>query len=84
MPNPESALNEEAGKLLLEDYDAYASQAKLWTSIHANPKNQLKSASLPAVDADQTGAAPSAEAASIESSPKKQKPEAKKRSIRRL
>lgn len=37
-PNPESALNEEAGKLLLEDYDAYYQRAKLMTSIQAMPK----------------------------------------------
>jgi ubiquitin-conjugating enzyme E2 S len=37
-PNPESALNEEAGKLLLEDYDEYAKQARLMTQIHANKK----------------------------------------------
>ncbi|ORX67255.1 UBC-like protein [Linderina pennispora] len=30
-PNPESALNEEAGKLLLEHYDDYAKHAKLMT-----------------------------------------------------
>lgn len=40
VPNPESALNEEAGKLLLEDYDEYASRAKLYTEIHAKNKNQ--------------------------------------------
>jgi ubiquitin-conjugating enzyme E2 S len=34
-PNPESALNEEAGKQLLEDYDSFAKNAKLMTSIHA-------------------------------------------------
>jgi len=34
-PNPESALNEEAGKLLLEAYDEYAKHARLWTNIHA-------------------------------------------------
>lgn len=34
-PNPESALNEEAGKMLLEEYDNYAKRAKLFTSIHA-------------------------------------------------
>lgn len=34
-PNPESALNEEAGKLLLEAYDEYAKHARLWTTIHA-------------------------------------------------
>ena len=35
-PNPESALNEEAGKLLLEDYEEYSKQAKLMTQIHAS------------------------------------------------
>ncbi|KAJ1770408.1 ubiquitin-conjugating enzyme E2 S [Coemansia sp. RSA 986] len=37
-PNPESALNEEAGRLLLERYQDYARHAKLMTEIHANPK----------------------------------------------
>ncbi|KAL3155893.1 Ubiquitin-conjugating enzyme E2 S-C [Trebouxia sp. C0010 RCD-2024] len=36
-PFPESALNEEAGKLLLEDYEEYAKHAKLMASIHAQP-----------------------------------------------
>ncbi|KAJ3819443.1 ubiquitin-conjugating enzyme/RWD-like protein [Lentinula raphanica] len=39
-PNPESALDEEAGKLLLEDYQAYASRAKLITSVHATPRTK--------------------------------------------
>ncbi len=34
-PFPESALNEEAGRLLLENYDEYARHARLMTSIHA-------------------------------------------------
>ncbi|ORX56248.1 UBC-like protein [Hesseltinella vesiculosa] len=34
-PNPESALNEEAGKLLLEEYQSYAKRARLYTNIHA-------------------------------------------------
>ncbi|KAJ1655340.1 hypothetical protein IWQ61_004890 [Dispira simplex] len=34
-PNPESALNEEAGRLLLERYDDYAKHARLMTNIHA-------------------------------------------------
>jgi ubiquitin-conjugating enzyme E2 S len=38
-PNPESALNEEAGRLLLEEYEAFAKHAKLFTSIHAGPPN---------------------------------------------
>jgi len=39
-PNPESALDEEAGKLLLEDYDGYSSRAKLITSVHATPRTK--------------------------------------------
>ena len=35
VPNPESALNEEAGKLLLEAYEDYSSRAKMMTQIHA-------------------------------------------------
>ncbi|KAK2703707.1 hypothetical protein QYM36_017864 [Artemia franciscana] len=35
VPNAESALNEEAGKLLLEKYDDYFSRARLMTEIHA-------------------------------------------------
>ncbi|KAJ5358890.1 Ubiquitin-conjugating enzyme E2 [Penicillium cataractarum] len=34
-PNPDSALNATAGTLLREDYDEFAHQAKLRTSIHA-------------------------------------------------
>ncbi|KAH7279729.1 hypothetical protein KP509_37G033400 [Ceratopteris richardii] len=41
-PFPESALNEEAGKMLMEDYEGYAKHAKLMTSIHAS-KPKVKS-----------------------------------------
>lgn len=34
-PFPESALNEQAGKMLLEDYEEYARHARLYTGIHA-------------------------------------------------
>jgi ubiquitin-conjugating enzyme E2 S len=34
-PNAESALNEEAGKVLLGDFAAFTRQARLWTKIHA-------------------------------------------------
>lgn len=37
VPNPESALNEEAGKMLLEQYDNYSMRAKMYTEIHAKP-----------------------------------------------
>ncbi|KAJ2113932.1 ubiquitin-conjugating enzyme E2 S [Coemansia sp. RSA 922] len=39
-PNPESALNEEAGKLLLERYDDYATRARIMTGVHAKPKGE--------------------------------------------
>lgn len=35
VPNPESALNEEAGKMLLEHYEDYSQRAKMMTEIHA-------------------------------------------------
>lgn len=35
VPNPESALNEEAGKMLLEQYEDYCRRAKMMTEIHA-------------------------------------------------
>ncbi|XP_044732857.1 ubiquitin-conjugating enzyme E2 S isoform X2 [Chrysoperla carnea] len=35
VPNAESALNGEAGKLLLEHYDDYSQRAKMMTEIHA-------------------------------------------------
>ncbi|RSH87996.1 uncharacterized protein EHS24_000519 [Apiotrichum porosum] len=37
-PNPESALDEEAGKQLLADYEGYSKYARLLTGIHATPK----------------------------------------------
>ncbi|CAL0332788.1 unnamed protein product [Lupinus luteus] len=45
-PFPESALNEQAGKLLLEDYDEYARHARLYTGIHAKPKPKFKSRAI--------------------------------------
>lgn len=37
-PNPESALNEEAGRLLLDNYEDYCARAKLMTQVHAKAK----------------------------------------------
>lgn len=42
VPNPESALNEEAGKLLLEQYDDYCERARMITEIHARPPKLTK------------------------------------------
>ncbi|PWY89758.1 UBC-like protein [Aspergillus heteromorphus CBS 117.55] len=43
-PNPDSALNSAAGALLQENYDAFARQARLMTSIHAAVPPELASA----------------------------------------
>ncbi|CAM0908971.1 unnamed protein product [Alopecurus aequalis] len=46
-PFPESALNEQAGKLLLENYEDFARHARLYTSIHAlRPKNKSKTGAI--------------------------------------
>lgn len=42
VPNPESALNEEAGKLLLEQYEDYCQRAKMMTEIHAQANKVIK------------------------------------------
>jgi len=47
-PNPESALDEEAGRLLLENYDSYCERAKLITSVHATPRERPVEFSAPA------------------------------------
>lgn len=46
-PNPESALNEEAGRLLLEGYEQFAARARLMTQIHAKPKEAAKDCDQP-------------------------------------
>uniref|UniRef100_A0A1D1YUM4 E2 ubiquitin-conjugating enzyme n=2 Tax=Anthurium amnicola TaxID=1678845 RepID=A0A1D1YUM4_9ARAE len=46
-PFPESALNEQAGKMLLENYDEYARHARLYTGIHAHkPKPKFKTPAI--------------------------------------
>lgn len=46
-PFPESALNEQAGKMLLENYEEYARHARLYTGIHAQkPKPKFKSGAI--------------------------------------
>lgn len=38
VPFPESSLNEEAGKLFMENYEEYAKQAKIYTTVYAKAK----------------------------------------------
>ena len=39
-PFPESALNEEAGKDFMEDYDEYCKKAKMYTEVHARASSK--------------------------------------------
>ncbi|KAL2502008.1 Ubiquitin-conjugating enzyme E2 22 [Forsythia ovata] len=46
-PPKESALNEQAGKMLLENYEEYARHARLYTGIHApKPKSKFKTGGI--------------------------------------
>ncbi|KAK1386738.1 ubiquitin-conjugating enzyme E2 22 [Heracleum sosnowskyi] len=58
-PFPGSALNEQAGKMLLDDYEEYARHARIYTDCHAiKPKPKFKngaiSESATALNVDQT------------------------------
>jgi len=55
-PNPESALNEDAGKLLLENYEDYCKRAALITRVHARKQPSANSTAA-AGDATTTSAA---------------------------
>jgi len=57
-PNPESALDEEAGKLLLENYDSYCDRARLITSVHATPRVRPAEFDKPAGSTPSSSAAP--------------------------
>jgi ubiquitin-conjugating enzyme E2 S len=51
-PFPESALNEEAGKLFMEEYDEYHKKAKMLCEIHATRKSTAAGADGEAVDGE--------------------------------
>ncbi|KAB2627038.1 ubiquitin-conjugating enzyme E2 22-like [Pyrus ussuriensis x Pyrus communis] len=57
-PFPESPLNEQAGNMLLENYEKYARHARLYTGLHAKPKHKFKTGATSewttALNVDQT------------------------------
>lgn len=57
-PNPESALNEEAGKLLLEEYSEFCKRARIFTGVHAmsgkSAQGALQGGALRAQDSTNT------------------------------
>ena len=46
-PFPESALNEEAGRMFMENYNLYFNHAQLYTSINAMPKQHFTPSKKP-------------------------------------
>jgi len=85
VPNPESSLNEDASRLLLENYDDYFKHAKLWTSIHA-PK--LATTTTTTATSDATSSSSSEAPLKTQDKEKekadKKKVEQKKKSLKRL
>ena len=53
-PFPESALNEEAGKIFMDNYDQYFRRAKILNDIHAIPKTLPQSKPFPRVMDEET------------------------------
>lgn len=51
-PFPESALNDEAGKLFMEEYEEYSKKAKMYTEVHARPSAKKADATADADGAD--------------------------------
>ena len=78
-PNPESALNDEAGRLLLEAYDDFAQRARMMTDLYAGKRGDAD------CDSDCKGAAAAGTGASA---PKKRATDKKKsdrkKSLKRL
>ena len=52
IPFPQSALNEEAGKLFMEDYNQFFKIAQIFTSIHAKTNNNFKEKEMKEEDID--------------------------------
>jgi ubiquitin-protein ligase len=71
IPFPESALNEEAGKLFMESYDEFAARARLMTEVHAIPSGGKVSASA-------------IEETEADLAKRKKEKDAKKKSMKRL
>ncbi|EDO38105.1 predicted protein [Nematostella vectensis] len=80
VPNPESALNEEAGKLLLERYDDYSKRAKMFTEIHA----KLSASSSNNISEGQQESLPGKKRVAVNEKMCDKKKKDKKRALKRL
>eukprot|EP00741_Cyanophora_paradoxa_P014888 tig00020828_g14362.t1 len=98
VPFPESALNEEAGKLFMEDYEEYCQRARMFTGIYAKAEKKAEASSSKEGVETKAGEAQAKEpngsespAAALKKAPSAAKPEEqkkaaidRKRSIKRL
>jgi len=60
-PNPDSALNEEAGRLIHDSYNDFFSRAQMYTNIHAKNKDKQKENSETSNNSSQESASTSQE-----------------------
>ncbi|XP_011308911.1 ubiquitin-conjugating enzyme E2 S [Fopius arisanus] len=86
VPNAESALNEEAGKMLLEKYEEYSERAKMMTEIHAQGGGKGSKAGLETCTSSEVGGPPSKKHAGDKklTAEKKKFLKDKKRTLKRL
>ena len=77
-PFPESALNEEAGKLFMEDYEEYSKKARMYAEVHASKKGGGSAA------ADEGGEGEAKRQKPVDSKAAEKKLAQKKKSLKRL
>ena len=86
-PFPESALNDEAGKLFMEDYDEYFKKARMYTEVHAAKgagSSKAESASSAALGEDGADGEPVEKRKPVDSKAADKRLAQKKKSLKRL
>lgn len=82
-PFPESALNEEAGKLFMEDFAQYCKKAQMMAEVHAMPSTKIGEAS--AAEADGADGEPVEKRQKpVESKAAEKRRQEKKKALKRL
>ena len=90
VPFPESSLNDEAGKLFMEDYDDFARRARIMTEVHAldagakASSSSSASSSCEGAGGSSSSDAPVTEESKKVTSQKRKAKEAKKKGLKRL
>jgi hypothetical protein len=82
VPFPESALNEEAGKLFMESYEEYADHARMMTQVHAQRQAPARQPAA-ARPAEATSPPPSDPVAEKADAKRNEKPKSRK-TLKRL